>query len=246
MWENSELKQRAKAVLSRFGYWTPFFATIIAGLLTSDPGSILSVISENPNLENAIYGNEEYSVFFTFAIPAIVLLSFLFNVFVGYPILVGMNRFFMENRESVANVERIFRVFKSGNYFNVVKIMFLMNIKIFLWGLLFIIPGIIKSYEYYMVPYILAENPGIDSARAFELSKEMTRDEKFDIFLLALSFIGWYLLGAITCGIGILFLEPYYQATFAELYQVMREKAFRFNFCDESELPGFSPEETLY
>ena len=121
-----------------------------------------------------------------------------------------------------------------------------MNIKIFLWGLLFIIPGIIKSYEYYMVPYILAENPGIDSRRAFELSKEMTRDEKFDIFLLALSFIGWYLLGAITCGIGILFLEPYYQATFAELYQVMREKAFRFNFCNESELPGFSPEETLY
>ena len=67
-----------------------------------------------------------------------------------------------------------------------------------------------------MVPYILAENPGIDSRRAFELSKEMTRDEKFDIFLLALSFIGWYLLGAITCGIGILFLEPYYQATFAD------------------------------
>lgn len=245
MWENSELKQRAKAVLSRFGYWTPFFATIITGLLMTDPSNILSIVSEFPSFES-FYQNSEYAtILYSFFTP-ILIFSFAVNLFVGYPILVGMNRFFMENRESGANVERVFWVFKSGNYFNVVKIMFLMNIKIFLWSLLFIIPGIVKSYEYYMVPYILAENPGIDSARAFELSKEMTRDEKFDIFLLALSFIGWYLLGAITCGIGILFLEPYYQATFAELYQVMREKAFRFNFCNESELPGFSPEETLY
>jgi uncharacterized membrane protein len=174
MWENSELKQRAKQVLSRFGYWTPFGATILCGLLMTDPGNILSVISENPELENALYGNEEIATFVTFAVPLLVLLSFLFNVFVGYPVLVGMNRFFMENRVSGSKVERIFWVFKSGNYLNVVKTMFLMNLKIFLWSLLLFIPGIIKSYQYYMIPYILAENPGIDSRRAFELSKEMT------------------------------------------------------------------------
>ena len=84
----------------------------------------------------------------------------------------------MENRVSGSKVERVFWVFKSGNYLNVVKIMFLMNLKIFLWSLLLFIPGIIKSYQYYMIPYILAENPGIDSRRAFELTKEMTDEQK--------------------------------------------------------------------
>lgn len=243
MWTNSELKQRAKDVLSRFGFWTPFFATILTGLLMTDPGNLISVIAENPEIENALYGNEEYAVFFTFAVPVIVLLSFLFNVFIGYPILVGMNRFFMENRISGAKVERIFWVFKSGNYLNVVKTMFLMNIKIFLWSLLLFIPGIIKSYEYFMVPYILAENPGIDSKRAFEISKEMTDGEKFDIFWLGLSFFGWILLGTLACGIGTLFVQPYIEATFAELYQVMRDKVHNNGISDFNELPGFFPEQ---
>lgn len=238
MWQISELKQRAKSVLSRFGYWTPFFATILTGFLMTDPGSIISLIAENPNYQS-ILENPEYSPVLLTALFSIFVFSVLFNLFVGYPILVGMDRFFMENRISGSKVERVFWVFKSGNYLNVIKIMFLLNLKVLLWSFLFIIPGIIKSYEYFMVPYILAENPGIDSKRAFELSKKMTDDEKFDIFILGLSFIGWILLGSLTCGIGLLFLEPYVQATYAELYQSEREKAFRFDFCDSSELPGF-------
>ena len=86
--------------------------------------------------------------------------------------MVGLNRFFMENRISGAKIQRIFWVFKSGCYFNIVKTMFLLNLKILLWSFLFIIPGIIKSYEYYMVPYILSENPKISSKRAFEIQKK--------------------------------------------------------------------------
>ncbi len=238
MWTNSELKQRAKAVLSRFGYWTPFFVTILCGLLMTDPSNILSVMSENGGLET-LFENEKFAYYFS----TVFLFFFVFNIFVGYPVLVGMYRFFMENRISGAKIERLFYVFKSGNYLNVVKTMFLMNLKIFLWSLLFIIPGIIKSYEYYMVPYILSENPGISSKRAFELSKEMTDGEKFDIFWLGLSFFGWILLGTLACGIGVLFVEPYLQTTFAELYQVMREKAHNNGFSDFTELPGFLPEQ---
>ena len=242
MWTNSELKQRAKAVLSRFGYWTPFFVTILCGLLMTDPSNILSVMSENGGLET-LFENEEFAYYFSTVFLFFVVFSFFFNIFVGYPVLVGMNRFFMENRISGSKIERLFYVFKSGNYLNVVKTMFLMNLKIFLWSLLFIIPGIIKSYEYYMVPYILSENPGISSKRAFEISKEMTDGEKFDIFWLGLSFFGWILLGTLACGIGVLFVEPYLQTTFAELYQVMREKAHNNGFSDFNELPGFFPEQ---
>ena len=242
MWTNSELKQKAKAVLSRFGYWTPFFATILTGLLMTDPSSIFSLVIENPAYQSVLE-DPEYAPVLIGGILLVFAVSVLFNIFVGYPILVGMNRFFMENRLSGSKVGRVFWVFKSGNYFNVVKVMFLMNLKILLWSLLLIVPGIIKGYEYFMIPYILAENPQISSERAFEITKEMTRDEKFDIFWLGLSFIGWILLGTLACGIGVLFVEPYVQATKAELYQVMREKAHNIGFSDFNELPGFFPEQ---
>ena len=242
MWTNSELKQRAKSVLNNFGYWTPFLATILTGLLSTSASSITSVITDNPEYESVLQ-NEEYATILISAVLLIMAFSFIWNTFIGYPVMVGMNRFFMENRLSGSKIDRLFYVFKSGNYLNVVKTMFLLNLKVFLWSLLLLIPGIIKSYEYYMVPYILAENPGISSKRAFEISKEMTNGEKFDIFWLGLSFFGWILLGTLACGIGVLFVEPYIQTTFAELYQVMREKAHNNGFSDFNELPGFFPEQ---
>lgn len=170
-------------------------------------------------------------------------IAFGWSAFVASPIIVGKNRYFMEHRAFDSKFERLFWSFKSGRYMNVVKIMFWRELKIFLWSLLFVIPGIIKSYEYSMVPYILAENPQISSERAFELSKKMTHGEKWKIFVLDLSFIGWRILGVLCCCVGEIFLQPYVEATYAELYQVMREKAHGLSFSDYSELPGFFPEQ---
>lgn len=172
-----------------------------------------------------------------------LVVAFGWSAFVASPIIVGKNRYFMEHRAFDSKFERLFWSFKSGRYMNVVKIMFWRELKIFLWSLLFVIPGIIKSYEYSMVPYILAENPHISSERAFELSKKMTRGEKWKIFVLDLSFLGWRILGVLCCCVGEIFLQPYVEATYAELYQVMREKAHGLSFSDYSELPGFFPEQ---
>ena len=214
---------------------------------------VLSGMSETEQVvQNLEYANrahagmltdEETAAIIGAVMLPLLVFSFFFNIFVGYPVLVGMNRFFMENRINGSKIGRIFWVFKSGNYFNVVKIMFLMNLKIFLWSLLFIIPGIVKSYEYYMVPYILAENPQISCERAFELSKQMTKGEKWKIFVLGISFIGWIIVGFLCCCVGQFFVQPYIEATYAELYQVMREKAHGLGFSDYSELPGFFPEQ---
>ena len=172
-----------------------------------------------------------------------LVVAFGWSAFVASPIIVGKNRYFMEHRAFDSKFERLFWSFKSGRYMNVVKIMFWREFKIFLWSLLFVIPGIIKSYEYSMVPYILAENPHISSERAFELSKKMTRGEKWKIFVLDLSFLGWRILGVLCCCVGEIFLQPYVEATYAELYQIMREKAHGLSFSDYSELPGFFPEQ---
>lgn len=77
-------------------------------------------------------------------------------------------------------------------------------------------------YEYRFVPYIIAENPGLDHNRVLNLSRKMTSGQKLDIFILDLSFIGWFLLGALFFGIGILFVQPYYDAVNAELYQKLK------------------------
>lgn len=172
-----------------------------------------------------------------------LVVAFGWSAFVAGPVIVGKNRYFMEHRAFDSRFERLFWSFRSGRYMNVVKIMFWREVKIFLWSLLFVIPGIIKAYEYSMVPYILAENPQISSERAFELSKRMTKGEKWKIFVLDLSFIGWYIVGFLCCCVGIYFVEPYREATFAELYQVMREKAHGLGFADYVELPGFFPEQ---
>ena len=172
-----------------------------------------------------------------------LVIAFGWSAFVAGPVIVGKNRYFMEHRAFGSRFERLFWAFRSGRYLNTVKIMFWKEVKIFLWSLLFIIPGIIKSYEYSMVPYILAENPQISCERAFELSRQMTKGEKWKIFVLDLSFIGWRILGVLCCCVGGIFLQPYIEATYAELYQVMREKAHGLGFSDYDELCGFFPEQ---
>ena len=102
--------------------------------------------------------------------------------------------------------------------------MLIMELKIMLWLLLLVVPGIIKAYEYSMIPYLLAENPNLSASEAFSLSKQMTTGQKMDLFVLDLSFLGWIILGAICCGIGLLFVQPYPEATKAEVYLILKQK----------------------
>ena len=79
--------------------------------------------------------------------------------------------------------------------------MLVKEISIFLWSILLIVPGIIKSYEYYMIPYIIADNPNIKRKRAFEISKQMMKGQKWKTFIFELSFILWNILSSLTFGI---------------------------------------------
>lgn len=96
---------------------------------------------------------------------------------------------------------------------------FLQSIYILLWSLLFIIPGIIASYSYAMTEYILAENPELSASEAISRSKQMMDGNKWRLFCLQFSFIGWNILCAFTLGIGNLWLTPYKQAATAAFYR---------------------------
>ena len=101
---------------------------------------------------------------------------------------------------------------------------FFSNVFIFLWSLLFVIPGIIKSYSYRMSSYIMAENPEISALDAITKSKQMMKGHKFELFVLDLSFILWYLLVAITLGIASIYVMPYTTATRANFYLKLKEE----------------------
>lgn len=153
----------------------------------------------------------------------IAVMAAVFGVFVVAVLEVGSCRFYIENQDHKAPVEKLFFGFRCGYYGNIVWTMFVRNVFIFLWTLLLIIPGVIKAYEYRMVPYILAEQPDIRCSDALAISKEMMNGQKMDTFILDLSFIGWNLLCAITCGLtGIFWSQPYIDAVNGELYVWLR------------------------
>lgn len=88
----------------------------------------------------------------------------------------------------------------------------------FLWSLLFIIPGIVKSYSYAMTPYILLDRPELSATDAIKESEKMMNGHKMELFILDLSFIGWILLSILTCGVLVLYVEPYMMATKSAFY----------------------------
>jgi len=103
--------------------------------------------------------------------------------------------------------------------------MLLYSLFVFLWSLLLIFPGIIKSYSYRMVPYILRDNPDLSATEVITRSREMMDGHKGNAFLLDLSFIGWVLLGVITCGlVMVLWTRPYMENTNAALYLRLKEE----------------------
>ena len=89
----------------------------------------------------------------------------------------------------------------------------------FLWALLLIVPGIIKSFSYAMTPFILIDNPELTANEAIDRSRAMMRGHKFDLFWLLLSFIGWFILCMLTLGIGFFWLIPYTYTSVAGFYK---------------------------
>lgn len=125
--------------------------------------------------------------------------------------------------EDVAQVKEIAYGF-DHSYRNVVKVLFFRDLYILLWTLLFVIPGIVKMYQYYMVPYILTEYPDMEYRKALQMSRDMMEGNKWKTFVLGLSFILWDFFGVITFGIGeILYVQPYRQLTFAALYCKLKD-----------------------
>ena len=151
-----------------------------------------------------------------------LIIAILLDMFIFLPFEVGTRRFFFLNQKENAEVKEIAYAYDHG-WKNIGITLFFRDLYTFLWSLLLIIPGIVKMYEYRMMPYILAENPDMPKEEVFALSKKMMKGEKWHAFVMDLSFIGWHLLGLITLGIvEVFYTLPYQNSTNATLYEALK------------------------
>ncbi len=258
MWTISLLKRNAWNSLKNY-YWTAFAVCFLGAIIMGAVGGSGTFIQSSPSASAPVLGmlledgGLSYSdssdslgfigfaafmtMYFVILLVAIAV-SMVIYAFLGNPIEVGQCSFFNKARNGNVEFSHMFDGFGNGRYMANVKVMFWRMLYTFLWSMLFVIPGIVKSLEYTLIPYLLTENATLSKERAFEISKRTMNGEKANLFLLELSFIGWYLLGILTCGIGIYFVLPYQQATMAEFYACMRAKAIAQGITTEEELSG--------
>lgn len=157
---------------------------------------------------------------------SIVLIRVLITTFM-LPVSLGANKAFLDVYKTGEELDlrKLFYYFKSGYYGKIIINIILKNTVIVLYTLLLIIPGVIKSYQYYFIDYILSDDPSLSFSDAKEISKQMTNGIKWDLFIFDLSFSGWILLSIGTLGLGFFILTPYIEAATARLYlQVMENK----------------------
>lgn len=240
MWDRGILKSNAKLAL-RGRYWTAFAVAIVAmlvggafSILTTPVQMRYQLAIQDPNVDLATKTAQSSTL------QLVSLGGILFSVFVALPIAIGLARFFVQNRFGVTDFGTLFSGFRR-NYMNGVGAMFVTELFIGLWTILLVIPGIIKAFQYILVPYILSDNPSIPGSRAREISRMLTNGEKGSIFVLMLSFLGWFILGTICFGVGIFFVMPYYEATMAELYIFLRDRAIQAGQLNPAELGLIAP-----
>ena len=257
MWDRAILKENAKMALSGGRYWTAYAVCVISSLIVGCFGVVMGFFQTKPYsvamnadpYESSIYTAQMLAPWKWVWFPNLLLI-----IFVALPLTVGISRFFVRNRFGETKLETMFSCFRSG-YASATGAMFTTTLFNFLWFFALIIPGYIKAMEYSMVPFILSDNPSIPGDRARQISRIMTNGEKGAIFVLYLSFLGWYLLAGLAAGIlsdlfwpvsGLAyvaitpFVTAYQEATFAELYIFLRDRAIRSGMVNPIEL-GLAP-----
>lgn len=254
MWNRRELKARAKMAF-KSNYWKCVLVAIIIALLVGATGAAtarfsgsadVTINGENVTTEELAatvqqaiaqvaaernISTEEVMEALVVAGTALaavgtlfVMTSSLLRIFVWNLFEIGGDYFFTLNTESNAQLREIFRGF-SDRYGRNVLALFLRSLYIALWSLLFVLPGIIKTYSYRLMPYLLAEHPEMSRKEAFRMSRKLMKGNKWRAFVLDLSFLGWDILSIFTFGLlQIFYVRPYKAAANAELYKTLADK----------------------
>lgn len=228
MWNRKELKAKGKTAF-KANYWKSVLSALLLSIAVGGAAFVTANGADKDELSAQLGNLTDVQIFAVLMIvlgvvATIVLVAAIIRIFLLNPLEVGCQRFFVENSKNPAELSELGFGFKN-HYGNVVATILLRDVFLFLWSLLFVIPAIVKTYSYRMVPYIVAENPDMKATDAITLSRNMMKGHKWNAFVLDLSFIGWYLLSCLTLGLlAFFYVSPYHYATNAELYGALKSK----------------------
>ena len=219
MWSISEMKERGKAAFKN-NYWRCVLVAFILAALTSGSSMTGSSNQIKNNAESLPLDNEQVAQIMAFIAAAALIFAIvwcLLRIFVLNELEVGCYSFLKKNISEPVTLECLKEGF--ADYKRTLTTMFLRDAYLALWFCLLFVPGLIKTYSYMMVPYIIIDEPDLSPKEAITRSREMMNGHKWRAFLLDLSFIGWALLSIVTCGlVGLFYAEPYRRSARAALY----------------------------
>lgn len=258
--DSDYFKSEAKKALE--GKWQTFSVCVLIYIAISSVMKAPSLILDIDSLMSDLSQTYLISKFsYTSSLPSGLELSFISNLLSFVDILATaflLNHLIYALRAMALKatkneeieVSNIFDGFH--NYKNVLMLSLLEGLYIFLWMLLFIIPGFIKAISYSMTHFILAENPDMRPSDAIRESEKLMYGHKWEFFVLQLSFLGWILLSVITLNISSIWSDPYFYTAQAEFYQAIKKEKYGdlppFEIDDEDEeiYPEYPYEYTTY
>lgn len=256
MWDRKELKEKAKAAFKKNYWKCVLVSVIIALLFgagsavtyrMSGGSSEVTVNGETVTAEQAVASIQQtltqvaaqnnisteelvetllvVGTVLAAVLAVVATVNTLLRIFVWDLFEIGGDRFYVVNTAEQATLHELLRGF-SPRYGRNVLSLFLRSLYIALWSMLLVIPGIVKSYSYRLIPYLLAENPDMSRKEAFLLSRQLMKGNKWRAFVLDLSFLGWDILSIFTFGLlQIFYVRPYRAAADAELYKALTAKS---------------------
>lgn len=246
MWDKKESKAIGKEKF-KANYWKCVLAALILTICTG-AGSIIaskgsggentdtSLITTNPaesppeeitdivNMVDPSAAPLGLAALIGAAVLITGLICFAVRILVFNPLSVGAYGFFRDNLEKDGMNLGILK-YGFSDYKRVVITLLLRDVYVFLWTLLLIFPGVIKSYSYRMVPFILIDNPELSGNEVITKSRKMMDGQKWNLFVFDLSYIGWFILGGLTLGLlNVFWTNPYRQSANADIYLRLSQK----------------------
>lgn len=239
MWNIADIKTKGREAF-KANYWPSVLVSAIYFLLqggnTARSASSFNVNVNGQTLETsgaALSGTAEsltpgqavaVAGILTGAVLIALVIAALVKAFLVNPVEVGANRFFKNN---VNDSTTSFGVLGEGfsDFGRTFMTLLIRDVLVAVGLALFVIPGVYLMYAFRMVPFIVKDNPELSAIEVLKRSNEMMNGNKWQAFLLDLSFIGWYLLGAVTFGLGwFLWANPYHMSTNAALYLELKNQ----------------------
>lgn len=227
MWTRTEIKEIGRTAF-KANYWKSVIAAFLLALLAG--GTMISSRSTSTDVEvtpesveQGLQGVPVEAVgLIAGSVIVIMIISLLLKIFFFNPLKVGCYSFFRQNvKNPETNLDMIMTGF--SQYGRTFLTLLLTDLYVLLWFLLLVIPGIVKAYSYRLVPYILADDPDLTPREVLKKSTELMEGHRWNAFVYDLSFIGWYLLGALTFQLVTIFwTNPYKQNADAALYLRLR------------------------